>query len=702
MPAGHSAGAEARRQLATADAHERAAAEARATAARYAIAEVTERQTAKTLSPLTAVGHHLLADRRWPGSRRAQVDLVVVGPGGVFIVDTKAWKDVSVRGGHIFRGQEDVTDDVMNLADLAYLAEGDLAEVGLAPGEVRPVVVLAGRQGIDQCVGPVRIVGERDVLRHIAGYGTRLTALQVDVVLARSLALFPLVGAPAPVVATVQEPIVAALREEADQGELLSVEEVNEALLAGILASPIEEWMSFLHPSQAKLVRRSFNGPGRIRGAAGTGKTVVGLHRAAYLARTRPGTVLVTTFIRTLPDVMRTMLARMAPEAVEKVEFCGVHGWALAFLQERGVRVKVDRKAADAAFTDAWRLLPAGASIASSQRDRSYWRDEVSHVIKGRGITDFDMYADLPRTGRRYRLTLDQRQEVWSLYEAYRAALDARGVNDFDDVILLAEAELRREPLIDRYSSVIVDEAQDLSAAMVRMLHSLVGDGPDAFTLIGDGQQSIYPGGYTLAEAGVSLAGRGVVMDINYRNTAQILAFASRMVDGDEFADIEGDTERGNVVETVPRVGPEPVVAACRNVRDRERAMVERARAVVREVGTRAGDVGVLCISNSAAARAAVVLREAGAPVVMLTDYDGTPVDAIKVGTIKRAKGLEFKQVLLPEVRADEIGPASPPQDPSDRERWELRRRELYVAMTRARDGLSRAGSDGGSQSPRG
>ncbi len=82
------------------------------------------------------------------------------------------------------------------------------------------------------------------------------------------------------------------------------------------------------------------------------------------------------------------------------------------------------------------------------------------------------------------------------------------------------------------------------------------------------------------------------------------------------------------------------------------------------------------------------MLREAGAPVVMLTDYDGAPVDAIKVGTIKRAKGLEFKQVLLPEVRADELGPAAPPQDPSERERWELRRRELYVAMTRARDGL--------------
>src|SRR5674476_591858 len=196
MSAGDSAGAESRRQLALADAHAQAAVEARATASRYSVAEVTEQRTAIALSPLTAIGYYLLADRGWPGSRHAQVDMVVVGPGRVFIVDTKAWRDVSIQGDRIHRGQEDVTDDILNLADLAYTAEGDLAEVGLAPGEVRPVVVLAGRQGIDESIGPVRIVGERDVLKHIARYGTRLTPAQVDVVLTRAMLLFPVVGAP--------------------------------------------------------------------------------------------------------------------------------------------------------------------------------------------------------------------------------------------------------------------------------------------------------------------------------------------------------------------------------------------------------------------------------------------------------------------------------------------------------------------------
>ncbi|NCT91856.1 UvrD-helicase domain-containing protein [Cellulomonas sp. APG4] len=688
MSAGDSAGAEARRQLALADAHAAAAAEARATAARYSIADVTEKATAQTLAPLAAVGHYLLADRRWPGSRRAQVDLVVVGPGGVFIVDTKAWKDVAIHHGRIHRGQEDVTDDVLALAGLAYTAEGELAEVGLAPGEVHAAVVLAGRKDVNERIGPVRVVGEKDVLRLIASRGSRLTPGQVDVVLAKALTVFAEVNAPAPVSVTVAEPVLPQPAPAPVQDSLLSEEEVQSALLEGMLASPIEEWMTFLHPSQAKLVRRSFNGPCRIRGAAGTGKTVVGLHRAAYLARTQPGRILVTTFVRTLPGVLGQMLRRMAPDVVDRVDFAGVHEFARRVLDERGVTVRVDSRQIDLAFTRAWEAVAATSTLGGSVKTARYWKEEIDYVLKGRGLTRFEQYADLTRTGRGHPLTVDQRRAVWELYCAYDAELRRAKVNDYADVVLLAEAELRRAPLAEPYAAVIVDEAQDLTCAMVRLLHGLVGDGPDAFTLIGDGQQSIYPGGYSLAELGISLAGRGVVMDVNYRNTAQILEFAQRMVAGDQFADIEGAVARGDLPSAVPRRGVEPVIERCATWGDRGRRLVARARAVLHEVGTSPGDVGVLCLTHKGVQAATQALTAAGLPVVQLQSYDGSPVDAIKVGTIKRAKGLEFKQVLIGDAWADQIGDAAPPAEGTERERWELRRRELYVGMTRARDGL--------------
>jgi len=673
--------------LALAQAHERAAAEARVTARQYGLAEVTEKSTARTLSPLSAVDYHLLADRCWPGTKRAQVDLVVIGPGGVFIVDTKAWAEVSIDGDRVYRGDADVTDDLLSLTDLVDDTQAALAEVGLAPGEVHALVVLAGRGGVDASVQGLRIVGEKDALRCIASRGHRLTPAQVDIVLARALSFFPQASAPAPVVASVPEPVLAAGPREIAQDALLTDEEVNDALLQGVLAQPIEEWMSFLHPQQAKLVRRTFPGPSRIRGPAGTGKTVVGLHRAAHLARTRPGRVLVTTFVRTLPDVLGELLKRLAPEVVGRVEFTGVHAFARRLLQERGVTFRLDPTGSDAAFRAAWEQVGVHSVLSAGRMDQRYWSDEIQYVLKGRGITSFDAYAELNRTGRRHRLDVTGRRAVWELHEAYDAELRRHRIHDYADLILLAEAELRREPMADAYSAVIVDEAQDLSCAMVRMLHALVGNTPDGFTLIGDGQQSIYPGGYTLSEAGLSVAGRGVVLDINYRNTAQIVSFAQRLVAGDEYADIEGVIARGDVPASIPRSGPEPVISRFSNWRELNASMIERIRAVTKEVGTCTGDVAVLCLTRRSAGLATSVLERAGVPVVALEKYDGSPVDAVKVGTIKRAKGLEFKQVLIPDLRRDQTT-LNPPAGETEHERWDLTRRELYVAMTRARDGL--------------
>lgn len=697
MSAGASAGQESLRQLALASRHEQAAKEAREAAGRYNAASVSEKRVARVLAPLSAAGYHFLPDRQWPGSRTAQVDLIMVGPGGVFIVDTKWWKDVVIAAGRVFRDQDDVTDEFDNLADLAFGAEGAFGAVGLAPGEVRPVVVLAGRKGVKATIGTVDIVGEEDVLRHIASRGTRLTSLQVDTVLRVALTHFPVLGAPQPVNTALPEPVMEALAADIDEGELLSTDEVNSALLEGLLASPVEDWMTFLHPDQTKLIRRNFNGPSRIRGSAGTGKTVIGLHRAAYLARSRPGKVLVTTYVRTLPAVLSSLMERMAPEVHGNVEFMGVHQFAHRTLSERGIRVNTNPAKANAAFRSAWFEVGAQGALAAIEPKDRYWREEIDHVIKGRGMTSFETYADSARVGRRRRLTMEQRREVWALYRAYEDRLRAAGINDFADQILLAANSLRDDPL-PGYSAVIVDEAQDLSCAMVGMLYSLVGDGADGFTLIGDGQQSIYPGGYTLAEVGISLAGRGVVMDTNYRNTAEILAFADAMIAGDQFTDIEGTDQRADSTKEVPRHGNAPIVIRSETPIDHDRSMVKHVREVVSEVGTSFGDIGILALTNATVELISRACRDAGIPTIELEKYDGHPVDAVKIGTVKRAKGLEFKQVLVPRLRAAQLysnvrgehQDGSQPVAANDilRERDERDRRELYVAMTRARDGL--------------
>ncbi|MDO5287497.1 MAG: UvrD-helicase domain-containing protein [Actinomycetia bacterium] len=274
---------------------------------------------------------------------------------------------------------------------------------------------------------------------------------------------------------------------------------------------------------------------------------------------------------------------------------------------------------------------------------------------------------------------------MWDLLLAYQEQLREQQVIDFADLVLLAEQELAREPLTG-YAAVVIDEAQDLSCAMVRLLHRLVGDAENGLTLIGDGQQAIYPGGWTLAEAGVSVAGRGVVLDINYRNTEQIHDFARLIVEGDEYADLEGSTRPGEVASMVPRQGVAPYWQEYHDRQQQAAQMLAAVREALFDPGTDPGDVGVLCLTRAGVRWATTVLRQAGLPVTQLTSYQGSRSAGILVGTVKRAKGLELKQVVLPDLPREVTGPA--PDGDAARERWELLRREAYVGMTRARDRL--------------
>lgn len=697
MSAGSSAAQQAQLSDARAKSYLLEAARAKAESSRFAAAAVAERRLALRLSPLSAHGYYVLADRQWPGSKTAQLDLILVGPSGVWIIDSKHWINFTVAAGAMFRDQADVTDEVLRLADVANRAEEAFASVGLTPGEVRPLLVMHGYKGRLGEVGSVEVVGESDVHKHIAGRGMRLTTKEVERVLAVAMQHFPAyVGAqvesPDP---TIAEPVLDEPPNPVlDDGALLTEEEVRDALTEAELAAPVEDWMTFLHPTQAALVRRTFNGPARIRGGAGTGKTVVGLHRAAYLARMHPhGRILFTTFVRTLPAVMSNLLKRMAPNAADRVDFVHVHGFATNLLRERGIRTKIDSRRSQQLLDHAWRELESDQrKRLACQRPFEYWKEEIESVIKGRGFTTFEQYADCARPGRMLGLNIDDRRAVWALHQAYDRLLRAEGISDFQDLVLLAESSLAGSPL-EKYAAVIVDEAQDLSLAMIRMLHSLVGDGPDAFTLIGDGQQSIYPGGYVLSEAGISLAGRGVVMDRNYRNTAEIQAFAAALIADNDYTDIDdtsppvpapqgsrSDRLDASTTSSNLRHGPEPEVVRFPSRSAHDQALIDRISLAVSSGEMSHGDIAVLCDTNGQTAVAEKLLAAANIRTINLLHYAGLAEAAVKVGTVKRAKGLEFKLVMLPWSADERSG--------SDDERLARDLRERYVAATRARDAL--------------
>ncbi|MGB8939732.1 MAG: UvrD-helicase domain-containing protein [Streptomyces sp.] len=670
---------------------------ARRQAQQWEAASEGERRVAAQLLVLTERGWRLLVDRRWPGTRTANVDMLLVGPGGVFVIDVKNWRSApEASDGRLRAGGEPRDEHAAKLLAVTKATEGAVASLGMSPVAVQPLMVFAG-QRVDAGIGRIRLLGEQEVGPVLMSECRRLRAESVRAIADHLERVFPDYEGSTVVQASPPAPQQQPPQQGSSDG-LFDLDGLRDAALEEAMRAPIEQWMTFLHPDQVALVRRNWSGPARISGPAGTGKTVVGLHRAAYLARRTNGRVLYVTFANNLPRVQGTFLKTMSPDIADRVEFSSLHSWAQELLQGRGVEVRLHGQKAETAFSLAWKNVGRDSRLAEIDPGPVYWHEEIKHVIKGRGITTFEEYATVPRRRRRATLRRPHRQAVWKLYEAYEALRIERGVYDFDDVLSLALAEVSRSTDRPPYAAVIVDEVQDLTLVGVRLLRALVGDTPNGLLLVGDGQQAIYPGGFRLADAGIDIRGdRGQVLRTNYRNSKEILDAALTVVADDSFEDIDGLRTPGRRDVDLTYHDGQVVRVTKPTVAEHDQALLDALRAL--PDGARP-DAAVLCPSMKAIGHYQRLLTRAEIPVCLLEHYDGRPIDAVKLGTYRRAKGLEFKRVYLPQhdatlldgATAGEPGAAEVRE--TAREREELSRSKLFVAMTRARDVLWLGGVD--------
>jgi UvrD-like helicase family protein/nuclease-like protein len=662
----------------------------------FEAAAFSEPRTALALRPLEDRGWRVFHDRRWPGSTRANVDHVVVGPPGVIVVDTKHWAGpVEVRNGRLCACEEDRHDAVEDLLRLVTSVEDLLLDLGTGPdgqpvglSAVHVVPVLAftsfsGARRADTRLGRIRLTAVPQLPALLAAQSTVLSAGEIARVADRlDEQMPPAVRVPVPrqrgsVLGVPVRPEPLPDDPGAEPDALFDVPDLAEQL-AKAASAPLVKWMGFLHPGQTRLVRRSYTGPARVRGPAGTGKSVVMLHRAAWLAETRPGRILVTSFVRTLPIHQRAVYEQLSPTTVDRVDFLGLHAVAKRVLADAGRRMNVVGRRVDAAFDAAWSRAGADGPLADIAAPQ-YWRQEIDFVIKGRGLRSFVDYEALPRRGRSISLTPQERKPVWRLLSAYDEELERRRVHDFNDLLSAAVNLVARCGSRSPWAAVMIDEVQDLPLIGVRLCALLGGTGPDGLFLVGDGQQAIYPGGFTLAEAGVSVVGRATILQVNYRNTRQILDYARIQVDGDEFSDLDGTDEHGIREVEVLREGGTPT---CVTAPDRWRLALLLAMAVRRDAaaGVDWGEMAVLTMSRGDAAFLRDQLASRDVPVGDLESWDGRPDHRVKVDTVQRAKGLDFTAVYTPILWRSAT--------PGTEEREILRRRQQFVGQTRARDRL--------------
>ena len=466
----------------------------------------------------------------------------------------------------------------------------------------------------------------------------------------------------------------------------------DEADLTTILDAPLQQWRVFLHPSQRRLVAMQANGPVRVLGGAGTGKTVVLMHRARHLAREvfrgPDDRILVTTYTRNLAKDLEANLRHMCGDEFRRIEVVHLHAWAARFLRRLGRELKI------ATAKDVNEMLSAAIQETDDLGlPEGFFADEWQQVVQAQDIDDETGYLRARRVGRGTRLSRRQRADVWRVFERYREIRSDRGLTEWPDVLRATRAAIEAGKLDVRYRAVLSDEVQDFEAGELRLLRALVPAGPADLFLVGDGHQRIYGRGVALGSCGIDIRGRSRRLKVNYRTTEEIRDLAIRVLDGLDIDDLDGgvDSLRGY---TSLRGGPRPAREHFAKDADEAGFVVATLRRWLEE---RPGHE--LCVAartnKLVQARYRPLLEEAGiaCAVVESESDEDLPRDAVRLATMHRMKGLEFSCVLLAGVQGGTVPMTFSAPDAAAREAQETRERCLfYVAATRARDELVIAG----------
>ena len=470
-----------------------------------------------------------------------------------------------------------------------------------------------------------------------------------------------------------------------------NVEELERAL-----EYPWDKWAVFLHPAQRELVERSFNGPARVSGSAGTGKTVVALHRAVYLARSNPDArVLLTTFSDTLAHALKAKLVSLISNEPHLGERLEVHS-----MQAIGLRLyelNFDRPNIVSAEIIEQLLADAVCKAEVERFSRRFLLSEWLDVVDAWQLGTWQEYRDVLRLGRKTRLPEKQRAALWAVFDRVQAGLKNRNLITYSQLFSQLASQFAGRP--SPFEFVVVDEAQDVSVAQLRFLAALGAGHPNSLFFAGDLGQRIFQQPFSWKALGVDVRGRSRTLRINYRTSHQIRAQADRLLDP-ELTDVDGNSEQRRGTISVFN-GPVPVIRV-RGSQDEETNTVSQWLAERLGEGMAPHEIGVFVRSAAEIERARAVVERAGIPFKVLDERVGTASGHASISTMHLAKGLEFRAVAVMACD-DEVIPLQERieaiADEADlEEAYNTERQLLYVACTRARDNLLVTGVKPGSE----
>lgn len=503
----------------------------------------------------------------------------------------------------------------------------------------------------------------------------------------------------------------------------VSQAETDDDAVLDALGRSFDTWRLFLHPEQHRVASADFKGSAKVTGGPGTGKTVVALHRVRHLVdrlppgHTRP--VLLTTYNTNLALDLKERLRQLGGEnLLRRVDIKSVDALAREIVQESNLNVGLPLD--DAAAMQLWHTVRTETGLLD--HDADFLDAEFKHVILGHRCGSWDSYRRVTRAGRP-RISTAQRHEVWQLVQAYRAHLAAARRTTYaliaDQAAGLEQRRMARVEeqtrykdehggrdlvhreagsgmwLTPRYRHIVVDEAQDLSASHWQMLRAMVRKSPNDIFLAGDAHQRIYGNRVVLSHHGIEIRGRASRrLTLNYRTTRQILGSANRLIEGETFDDLDAGSDTLDGYRSV-LTGLAPQFWRAPDRRTEMRAVATLIRERHDTYGTPYSAMAVAVPDGASAQEFANVFVSEFCLPVMELGKDGvrSDIDAVRIGTMYRFKGLEFQRVFLTSVGEGQVPHQRIEQykimDTDRYQHEEQRARSLvFVAATRARDEL--------------
>jgi mRNA-degrading endonuclease RelE of RelBE toxin-antitoxin system len=464
----------------------------------------------------------------------------------------------------------------------------------------------------------------------------------------------------------------------------------GEEELRRIMAEPLEKWRVFLHPTQRRIVNKSFSGSARVLGGAGTGKTVVAMHRAKQLAsklgeRER---ILFTTYTANLASDIKDNLRKICSvDEIRKIEVINLDAWVSQFLREHGYSAEITY---DEDLNKVWE-----EAVASNDFDGefpvSFYVDEFNRVVASQEAFSLEGYIKASRTGRGTRLDRKKRMQVWKVMESYLNLLKEKGIRDINTAMYECRLIVGKPGTESKYKHIIVDEGQDFSPNAFRLLRTIAGaEHENDIFIVGDAHQRIYKNKASLSKCGINVRGRSSILRINYRTTEEIRKAAFALLNGLSFDDLDDDYDTGDRCQSLMH-GKAPQINCLSNANEEFDFVLSEIKVLMGK-GIAAKNICIVARTHKLLDSYIASFTANGIRCyeIKRSKAEDRGFDGIRVATMHRVKGLEFQYVFIVAANKNVIPLASAidhTDNVSEIETMTAEKCLLYVALTRAQKG---------------